>query len=228
MRAAIAAALLAAVLAPAAPAQQLGPVRAAPEALSVAVIDLEALFARTLLGQRLRAEIVQATEELAAENRRIEARLTAEVQDLTERRATMEPEAFRAEAAEFEARVEAIRRAQDDKERALEGAASRARDLFGRTMRPVLTGLMAENGIGLLLDSRDVVIAATVVDLTDRAVAGIDAALGDGTGDGTGSGDATGAGEDTGTGPGDGSAPGAGDGPAATPDPSDPAPAPAD
>ena len=151
-------------------------------ATAVVVLDQDALFARSLFGQRLRAEVEAASAALARENRRIEAELEAEEQALTDRRPTTDPAAFSDLAAAFDTRVEAIRAEQDAKARALQQQSDRARGRFQAQAGPILAALAAEVGASVVLDRRFVIASADQVDVTDRAVARIDAALGDGGG----------------------------------------------
>jgi len=120
------------------------------------------------------------TDTLRDENRRIEAALTAEEQSLTERRPTMTPEAFRAEADAFDERVQGIRTAQDAKERALQNGVTDGRDQFLAVAAPVLGQMMRDAGAAVILDRRTVFLALSAVDITDEAIAAIDAAIGDG------------------------------------------------
>lgn len=152
-----------------------GPVRS-----PVLTIDVDRLLAETRMGQRLAADIRERTEALAQENERLRLELTAEEQSLTERRPTMEVEAFRAEAEAFDVRVQRIRAEQDAKQRALETALTRGRDGFLNAVTPVLAGLMIESGAAVILERRDVFLSAGLVDITDEAIAAIDAELGEG------------------------------------------------
>lgn len=152
-----------------------GPVRS-----PVLTVDLERLFAESAFGERVSADLLRETEALAAENREIEARLTAEERDLTDRRPFMEPEAFRAEAEAFDERVQAIRREQDAKERALQTRLAEGRDAFFDAATPVLGRMMLESGAAVLLDRRNVFLGIGLVDVTDEAITRIDSELGDG------------------------------------------------
>ncbi|MGZ9812367.1 OmpH family outer membrane protein [Pseudoroseicyclus sp. H15] len=147
-------------------------------------IDPDTLFAGTLYGQRINDELVQATEDLATENRAIEAQLTEEEQSLTRRRPTMEPDAFRAEAQAFDQRVQQIRAEQDAKERALQQIVAQGRDAFVRDASPVLGRMMLERGASVILDRRNVFLAVNALDITEDAIDAIDAALGDGSEEG--------------------------------------------
>jgi Skp family chaperone for outer membrane proteins len=156
---------------------QMGQVQSA-----ILTIDTERLFGESAFGLRITAELQAATEALGEENRRIEAALTAEEQSLTERRPTMTPEAFRAEADAFDERVQGIRTAQDAKERALEDGVTEGRDQFLAVAAPVLGQMMRDAGAAVILDRRTVFLALSAVDITDEAIAAIDEAIGDGSG----------------------------------------------
>ncbi|MCC7319750.1 MAG: OmpH family outer membrane protein [Rubellimicrobium sp.] len=181
LRAAILA--LAALLPPALGAQEVlqPPLSMGQVQSLILTIDADRLFADSRFGRRVNDEFRAATEALAAENREIEARLNAEEQDLTDRRAQMEVNAFRLEAAAFDARVQTIRSEQDAKERALPDILSSGHDAFAAAAAPVLADLMRSSGAVAILDRRTVFLALDALDVTDEAIAAIDAVLGDGT-----------------------------------------------
>jgi Skp family chaperone for outer membrane proteins len=156
-------------------AQQLGTVQS-----PILTVEAERLFVQSQFGQRIAREIEAESAVLAAENRRIEAELTAEEQDLTERRATMEPEAFRALADAFDAKVQDIRRTQDAKTRALNQRREADRVAFLQAAAPVLERLMREAGAAVILERGSVFLSLNATDITEEAVARIDAAIGDG------------------------------------------------
>lgn len=143
-------------------------------------IDEERLFARSAFGRRVLSEIDDELHALAAENRRIEAELTAEERRLTELRPTLAPEEFTARADDFDTRVEAIRAEQDAKSREITSRRDAARQTFLQSALPVLSALMREAGAVAILDPAAIVVSFEAIDVTDAAVARIDAALGDG------------------------------------------------
>jgi Skp family chaperone for outer membrane proteins len=147
----------------------------------ILTIDVDRLVAETRFGQRLGEDLQAQEEALAAENRRIESELTAEEQSLTERRPSMEVEAFRAEAEAFDAKVQRIRAEQDAKEQALSDSVNEGRTEFLNAATPVLAQLMIDSGAAVILQRRDVFLSASLVDVTDEAIAAIDAELGDGS-----------------------------------------------
>ena len=147
---------------------------------AVVVLDRDALYSGSLFGQRVARDIEAASQELARENRRIEQELQAEERDLTERRATLPAEEFRALAGDFDARVTEIRETQDAKARAIAQQSERAQQLFLERANPILVDLARETGALVILDRRFVLASADQVDITALAAQRIDAVLGEG------------------------------------------------
>lgn len=143
----------------------------------ILTVDSERLFNGSEFGRSVTREIEQEGTELAAENRRIEAELAAEERALTERRPDMEPEAFRAAADAFDARVMRIRREQDAKARALAQRGEAARRAFFEASQPVLQQIMIEAGAAVIVEQRSVFMSLDVIDITDIAIDRLDAAV---------------------------------------------------
>ena len=147
---------------------------------SFVVINQERLYAESQFGQRVVADIRDASMALAEENRRIEDALIAEEQAITEQRPSMTPEEFRALADDFDARVTAIRAAQDRKARTLTSRDEQERRTFFGATLPVLSAIMADFGAVAILDQRTALITDDRIDITDVAIAAIDEAIGTG------------------------------------------------
>ena len=162
--------------APTADAQQLGFAQTA-----ILTISSERLFNDSAFGKRIEREIETEGEALAEENNRIAAELTAEEHELTERRAGMEPEAFRELADAFDEKVQKIRGEQDHKTRVLAEKNDKARAVFLNAVRPILAEVMRESGAGVILERSSVFLSANATDITDLAIERIDATIGDGS-----------------------------------------------
>ena len=160
---------------------QTTPAQAPAAASRIAVVSQEQVFANSAFGRAVLARAEAARADLQAENQRLDAALEAEERDLTTRRATLGAEAFRPLAQAFDDKVKGIRAAQDSKARQLARQAEDNRERFLATIRPVLADLLADSGADLLLDRSVVLIAGDAIDLTDLAVARIDAELGEGS-----------------------------------------------
>ena len=151
-----------------------------PQAPSqVLLIDQDRLFSGSVFGQAVGGVIDRVGRDLSAQNREIEDVLTQEEQRLTELRSSLSIEDFRLRAAEFDARVVEIRSEQDAKNRALGAYAEAARQRFLEIMGPILIDLVQRSGAEVLMDRRAVIFARDDIDITDEAIAAIDAALAD-------------------------------------------------
>ncbi|MEK0163367.1 OmpH family outer membrane protein [Phaeobacter sp. JH20_36] len=143
-------------------------------------IQSERLYAESAFGQRVSQELDAEGAVLTAENRRIEAELRAEELELTERRSSMDPAAFRALADAFDKKVQETRRQQDQKLRDINQIGEDARRDFFTASLPVLQQIMLEAGAGAILEHASVFLSADAADVTDLAIARVNEVLGDG------------------------------------------------
>jgi Skp family chaperone for outer membrane proteins len=134
-----------------------------------------------LYGKALEARSLAATQALAAENRKIEADLSAEEADLTEKRKTVTPEAFQILADAFDTKVEKIRAEQEAKANALKTDRDDHRKQFFDAAVPVLAEVMRQSGAYAMLNHDAVILSFDSIDVTDRAIAQMDEKLGDGS-----------------------------------------------
>ena len=152
----------------------------------ILTVEADRLFNESLYGQRLTEEIEVAGSEISAENRQIEAALTAEEKSLTEQRANLPTAEFRKLADAFDEKVQSIRQEQDAKGRALAARTEDVRRDFLEAAQPVLGELMREAGAAVLIERRNVFLSADAIDVTDEAIERINARLGTGAAEGTG------------------------------------------
>ena len=160
-------AIAAILLASAAPAQ---------EATPVLTIDQERLLAETEIGAETFQALEARAQELAAENQAIEDDLIAEEQQLTEQRASLSAEEFRDLANAFDTRVQQLRAEQDEKVRQLNRAREDSRTQILRDAAPIISEIVRTRGALLVIDRRDVFLSADSIDITDEAIARINAA----------------------------------------------------
>ncbi|MCV2881132.1 OmpH family outer membrane protein [Actibacterium sp. XHP0104] len=161
------------VAVPAVVAQEAGAVLRSP----ILTIDRDEVFNRSAYGRAVQAAFDDESNALAAENRRIETQLLAEERALTNERPTLDPAIFREKAAAFDEKVVAIRKEQDEKGRALIREREEAQAGFINIVLPVLSEIARERGAVAVLESRSVLMAAGQIDITDEAIARIDARL---------------------------------------------------
>lgn len=147
----------------------------------ILTIEPDRLFSDSAFGQRIVRDIETEGNQIASDNRRIEAELTQEERELTELRDTLTTEEFRERASAFDEKVQELRRTQDEKARALGQRSDEARRALLAAAQPVLLDLMADSGAVAILDRRAVLLSVSAVDITDRAIARVDATIGDGS-----------------------------------------------
>ena len=164
---------LALSVAPAA-AQQVTP----PQILT---LDQDRLYSASRYGQALEAKSLAATQDLAVENRKIEADLSAEEAALTIQRQVVSAAEFAILATDFDARVEKIRAEQEAKSSQLTKDRDAGRKQFFDTAVPLLADLMQKSGAYAILNRSSVVLSFDSIDVTDRAIAAVNAQLGDGS-----------------------------------------------
>ncbi|WP_240789468.1 OmpH family outer membrane protein [Pseudooceanicola onchidii] len=147
---------------------------------AILTLDTDRLLTESAAGRAIDEELAETSAVLAAENRRIEAELTEEEKDLSVRRSSLTAEAFRAEAAAFDAKVNDVREEQDAKLRDLQARAEAARRRILQAANPVLASLMQDTGAVAILEKNTVIVALQSVDITALAIQRLDAAMADG------------------------------------------------
>ncbi|HRO13787.1 MAG TPA: OmpH family outer membrane protein, partial [Paracoccus sp. (in: a-proteobacteria)] len=103
---------------------------------AVLTVDQEALYIESAWGRRAQVELARMSQQVSADNDRIFAELSAAEEELTQARATLSAEEFRARASAFDERVTQVRRERDAAARAIGLAAERDRALFFQAAVP--------------------------------------------------------------------------------------------
>lgn len=148
----------------------------------ILMMDRDRLFAETLYGRAVEAQFQADSQTLIAENLRLEQALEEEERALTDKRASLPAAEFQSLATAFDQKTEAIRAAQDQKSRAITSKREQDQQRFLQAAIPVLGDLMREAGAVAIFDQNTVILSLRGVDITDAAIARIDAVLGDGSG----------------------------------------------
>ena len=88
---------------------------------------------------------------------------------------------FRAAADAFDAKAQAAREAQINKQREIAQNAEDERQRFIKSLNPVLEQILAESNALIILERRTAFAVRDVLDVTDRALFQANRILGDGT-----------------------------------------------
>ncbi|MFV2052847.1 OmpH family outer membrane protein [Aliiroseovarius sp. YM-037] len=153
-----------------------------PGANGILTVEPERLYAESMFGQKIEAELDQARSALIAENQALDTSLSEEEASLAERRPTMPADEFRQLADAFDEKVQGIRETQENKSKELTQRRESSRQEFFSTVIPILAEITEARGAVAVLERRVVLLAADSIDITDQAIARIDAELGDGEG----------------------------------------------
>lgn len=153
------------------------PALAQEPATPVLTLDQDRLFLESDFGRAVIERERVATQALEQENRKIEAELVAEEQALTEARATLAAEEFATRAEAFDAKVNRIRSEQDSKARRLTEGRETDRKAFLEVAVPVLGEILGDKGATAIMDKTLVILSLSAVDITDEAIARVNAAL---------------------------------------------------
>jgi Skp family chaperone for outer membrane proteins len=156
------------------------PVAAQDADSPILIIDRERVFASTDYGRRLAAELAAQAEAVQAENERIVQTLTEEERSLTLRRPDMTAQEFRTEATAFDLKAQEVRRARDAKTVELQLATAEARTQFEERVQNIIGSILIERGASMIVEQRFVFLSVRSANITDDAIARIDAELGDG------------------------------------------------
>ena len=146
----------------------------------ILTIDSDRVFNESAFGLRVAAELEAKGAELSAENRKIESDLEVEEEHLTVQRKVLTAEAFRELADAFDEKVQQTRREQAAKGRALNDLVDQEREVFLNAAGPVLEELMRDTGAAVILERRSVFVSANAIDITNEAIARLDASVGSG------------------------------------------------
>lgn len=154
------------------------PMSQAPAALVVPppflILEQERVLAGSLYGQDLLALNDGETEALRAEGQRLDAEFEAEERALSDRRASLSPEAFRALADAFDEKVVATRASQEEKAAALAARLDRRRRNFFARVGPILLALLEETGAAAIVEQRTVLVAKQDLNITNEVIRRLD------------------------------------------------------
>jgi Skp family chaperone for outer membrane proteins len=145
---------------------------------AVRVLDEDRLFRESRFGQTLMAEVLRLEAEIERENEVLAEQLAEEERALTEARAQLSPEEFRARADAFDQRVEAIRAERTGRLQDLARETDAATQRFFERALPIIGETMEEQGVVALLRRDAVIVGAEWLDITPLVLQRLDAALG--------------------------------------------------
>jgi Skp family chaperone for outer membrane proteins len=157
--------------------QQVAPAVTSGFQTPVLTINQQRFFEESQFGRSSLSALEAESRALQAEIRKVESDLEIEERVLTERRATLSPSQFQPLASAFDDKVEKIRASWAEKDRDLKRQREQDQQKFFESAVPVLAQLMQEMGAVMLIEQSSVILSLDRVDITQTAIARIDAQL---------------------------------------------------
>lgn len=143
----------------------------------ILTVDTDFIFANSLYGVQIEQEFSAAAKVLITENGEIEARLTAEEKALTQERASLSLEDFRARAQAFDTHVQTLRDAQQVKETEVQAIRTTGRKAFQEVITPILAQIARDRGASVMFERQQVFLSAESIDITLIALDRVNAAF---------------------------------------------------
>ncbi len=140
----------------------------------VLLLDQDRLYRESSYGRAAAAEIRVLVLALQEKEAISKAELEAEEKELSEQRAVMDPEAFRAASDAFDKKVGEIRDAHRAAALDINAQSERFKFLFFRAAEPVLLKMLQERGATMVLDVRNALLAVPSSNITNEAILRVD------------------------------------------------------
>ncbi|MEO0343489.1 MAG: OmpH family outer membrane protein [Pseudomonadota bacterium] len=145
------------------------------QSYAIGLLDQDRLFNESRYGLKTRLAFDARAEALALENQTIEQELEAEELALTQKRVEMSPEDFAPLAEAFNDKANRLRAEQREKTQDLVTFRENTQAAFVRQVGPILLQLMREFRVGVIIQSDAAILSLPDIDLTDEAIARVDA-----------------------------------------------------
>jgi Skp family chaperone for outer membrane proteins len=148
----------------------LGRGRAAADEAAILIVSRKRLLNDTAHARALLKAEVELTAELQLQVDAIKAELTAEEQELTRLRPTLDREVFAARVAAFDIKVRRQRRAAQKHAAALQNAFRAERLKLVEALGPLLEEVREAHGASVILNSDQVLTSDPALDVTDEVI----------------------------------------------------------
>ena len=155
----------------------LGLGRATADEAAILMVSRKRLLNDTAHARALMKAEIELTSELQRRIDAIKAELTAEEQELTRLRPTLDREVFAARVAAFDRNVRRQRRAAQKQAAALQSAFRAERLKLVEALDPLLEEVREANGASAILNSDQVLASDPVLDVTDEVIARFNATV---------------------------------------------------
>ena len=150
---------------------------AAPQQISVLVVDVQALLQNSKAAKMVRSQIEQKRAEYAKEISHQEEILRKERDTLQRQQASLTPEQLNHKGREFQQKVNELDRDVQSKRQALEKSNGEALQKIQESMLKIITAIAKERKANLVFQRGDLVLFDQAFDITDEVLQKLDEQL---------------------------------------------------
>lgn len=142
-----------------APAMAVGPA-------VVLIVDTEAVFAQSKVGQNIRSQFEEQAKKLRAEGKKTDDALQADAKKLTEERALLSQEDLKKKVQDLQKREAEFQQSMQQKSQALQLGLQRANAKVEAALRPIFAEVLKEKGGTVLFDQSVVLAGGADLDIS--------------------------------------------------------------
>ena len=143
----------------AAPAMAVGPA-------VVLIVDTEAVFAQSKVGQNIRVQFEEQAKKLRAEGKKTDDALQADAKKLTEERALLSQDDLKRKVQDLQKREAEFQQSMQQKSQALQFGLQRANAKVEAALRPIFAEVLKEKGGTILFDQSVVLAGGADLDIS--------------------------------------------------------------
>jgi Skp family chaperone for outer membrane proteins len=132
----------------------------------ILIIDTEAVFAQSKVGQSIRTQFQEQAKKLQAEGAKTEATLQADEKKLSDERALLSQEDFQKKIQALQKRVVDYQQSMQEKSQALQLGVQQANAKVEVALRPIFAEIMKEKGGTVLFDQSVIVAGGSDLDIS--------------------------------------------------------------
>ncbi|MBO6667562.1 OmpH family outer membrane protein [Parvibaculum sp.] len=132
----------------------------------VLIVDTEAVFSQSKVGQSIRSQFEDQAKKLRAEGKKTDDALQADAKKLTEERALLSQEDLKKKVEALQKREAEFRQSMQQKSQALQLGLQRANAKVEAALRPIFAQVLKEKGGTVLFDQSVVLAGGADLDIS--------------------------------------------------------------
>ena len=145
--------------------------KAGDGALTIGIVDMDVLMQKSTAAKHVRDQIDKKRTAYQGELKALDQKLTATKQDMMKGETKLTPEDLKKKQGVFYEKVMAAQKKTQTEQRAMDAAVERSLNELRKKMVLLIRDVAKERDIEVVLSHQAVIIAASVLDITDEVLA---------------------------------------------------------